>query len=299
MPNADTQRLHDRLGAYVELARLDRPVGTLLLLWPTLAALWLAAGGWPATHLIVVFTVGTFVMRSAGCVINDYADRGWDRHVARTRDRPLTSGRVSERGALLMFSGLCCVGAALLLFVNPLTRVLALVGFGLAVVYPFAKRWTYLPQVVLGAAFSWAIVMAFASVLGRLPSTAWLMFVGSLLWIVAYDTEYAMVDRDDDLEVGIKSTAILFGSADRFMVALLQACALLAFSLLGTQLELGASYRAGLVVSVLLFLYQQRLMHGRSRDGCFKAFRNNTWVGFALFAGVVLDTLAGNGGAPS
>lgn len=278
------------LATYLELMRIDRPVGTLLLLWPTLAALWLAADGLPPWRLIVVFTVGTFVMRSAGCVINDFADRDWDRFVERTRDRPLAAGRIPESRALVLFVGLCIVAALLLVFLNPLTRALALAGIALAVLYPFMKRWTYLPQVVLGAAFSWAIVMAYASVQGRVPSEAWLMFVASLLWIVAYDTQYAMVDRDDDLQVGIKSTAILFGAADRFMVGLLQASALLAFSLLGSQLEMGLFYHLGLAVVTGLFVYQQYLMRDRSRPGCFKAFRNNVWVGFALFCGVVLQT---------
>lgn len=282
--------MQSRLANYLDIMRLNRPVGTLLLLWPTLAALWLAGEGHPSWLLVAVFTVGTFVMRSAGCVINDFADRGWDRFVERTRDRPLTSGRISETEALTLFLALAAVGALLLVFLNPLTRALALVAFALAVVYPFMKRWTYLPQVVLGAAFSWAIVMAYASVLGHVPAEAWLMFVGSLLWIVAYDTQYAMVDRDDDVHVGIKSTAILFGAADRFMVGLLQASAVLSFALLGAQLQLGSLYALGLWTAGGLFAYQQYLMRDRSREGCFKAFRNNVWVGFALFAGVVLET---------
>jgi 4-hydroxybenzoate polyprenyltransferase len=281
-----------RLATYFELMRLNRPVGTLLLLWPTLAALWLAASGLPPWRLIAVFTVGTFVMRSAGCVINDFADRGWDRFIERTRERPLTSGRVSETEALGLFVILSLVAALLLIFLNPLTRVLALGGFGLAVLYPFMKRWTYLPQVVLGAAFSWALIMAYASVVAHVPAEAWLLFVGSLLWIVAYDTQYAMVDRDDDLQVGIKSTAILFGAADRFMVGLLQASALLTLALLGSQLGLGTFYHAGLWAAAALFVYQHYLMRDRSRSGCFNAFRNNTWVGFAFFAGVVLETMA-------
>lgn len=284
---------HPRLEAYLELMRLDRPVGSLLLLWPTLAALWLAADGWPPWHLIVVFTVGTFVMRSAGCVINDYADRGWDRYVERTATRPLTTGRVSEPEALLLFAALAGLAAILLLFLNPLTRWLALGAFAIAVLYPFVKRWTYLPQVVLGAAFSAAIVMAYAAVQNRVPAEAWLLFVASLLWIVAYDTLYAMVDRDDDLKVGIKSTAILFGGADRFMVGLLQASTLFALKLLGDQLELGHFYDLGLVVMLALFVYQQVLIRERRRDGCFQAFRNNVWVGFALFCGVLLDSAFG------
>lgn len=283
--------MHDRVRLYLQLMRLDRPVGTLLLLWPTLAALWIAADGLPPWHLIAVFTVGTFVMRSAGCVINDFADRGWDRYVQRTSERPLTTGRVSEREALALFAGLASLAALLLVFLNPLTRWLAVAGFGIAVIYPFMKRWTYLPQVVLGAAFSWGLVMAFASVRNEVSPEAWLLFIGSLLWIVSYDTLYAMVDRDDDLLVGIKSTAILFGNADRFMVGLLQASALGTLFLLGMQLDYGVAYRLGLAAAAVLFVYQQRLIRDRSRDGCFRAFRNNTWVGFALFCGVVAQTM--------
>jgi 4-hydroxybenzoate polyprenyltransferase len=292
--------MNPRLAGYIELTRLDRPVGTLLLLWPTLAALWLAADGWPPWHLILVFIVGTFVMRSAGCVVNDFADRGWDRYVKRTASRPLTTGRVSEAEALGLFLALALVAAGLLVFLNPLTRVLALGAFALAVLYPFMKRWTYLPQVVLGAAFSWAMIMAYASVLDHVPAEAWLLFVGSLLWIVAYDTQYAMVDREDDLQVGIKSTAILFGAADRFMVGLLQMSAVLSLALLGAQSDFGALYQGALAAVAALFVYQQFLMRTRSRDGCFKAFRNNTWVGLAFFAGVVAQTtlapLLGSGG---
>lgn len=282
--------MHARVVTYLELMRLDRPVGTLLLLWPTLAALWLAADGWPPWHLVAVFAVGTFVMRSAGCVINDFADRGWDRHVERTQHRPLTAGRVTVTEALALFVALAALAALLLVFLNPLTRMLAVVGFALAVLYPFMKRWTYLPQVVLGAAFSWAIIMAYAAVSNHVPAEAWLLFVGSLLWIVAYDTQYAMVDRDDDLQVGIKSTAILFGAADRFMVGLLQASAVLTLSLLGAQRDFGAFYHLGVAAGAALFVYQQYLMRDRSRSGCFQAFRNNTWVGFAFFTGVVIET---------
>jgi len=278
------------LQPYLQLMRLDRPVGTLLLLWPTLAALWLAADGPPPWYLVVVFTVGTFVMRSAGCVINDFADRRWDRHVVRTAQRPLTTGRISARQALSLFAGLSLLAALLLVFLNPLARLLALGGFGIAVLYPFLKRWTYLPQVGLGAAFSWGLIMAYASVQNQVPAQAWLLFIASVLWIVAYDTLYAMVDRDDDVQVGIKSTAILFGNADRFMVGLLQASMLVTLLLLGQQLNLGNFYYLGLAGCLGLFVYQHRLIRQRERDGCFKAFRNNIWVGFSLFAGVVLDT---------
>jgi 4-hydroxybenzoate polyprenyltransferase len=284
---------------YFQLMRLDRPVGSLLLLWPTLAALWLAADGLPPLHLIVIFTAGTVIMRSAGCVINDFADRDWDRLVERTRHRPLTAGRVSSREALLLFAALSLLAALLLLFVNPLTRWLAVAGFGIATLYPFTKRWTHLPQVVLGAAFSWGLVMAYASVQNQVPPAAWLLFLGSLAWIVSYDTLYAMVDRDDDLRVGIKSTAILFGSADRLFVGLLQATALTTLALLGVQLGLGLFYHLGLAAAAALFGYQHYLIRARSREGCFKAFLNNVWVGFALFVGVVLESLLrapGSGG---
>jgi 4-hydroxybenzoate polyprenyltransferase len=284
-----------QLQPYLQLMRLDRPVGTLLLLWPTLAALFLAAGGVPPWHLIVIFTVGTFAMRSAGCVVNDYADRSWDRYVKRTSSRPLTSGRVSEREALTLFAVLSALAASLLIFLNPLTRWLALAGFGIAVLYPFLKRWTYLPQVGLGAAFSWGLIMAYASVQNHVPPEAWLLFIASLLWIVAYDTLYAMVDRDDDLQVGIKSTAILFGRADRFMVGVLQGSMLVTLLLLGQYLEMGVFYHLGLTGCLGLFIYQHHLIRDRDREGCFRAFLNNIWVGFSLFAGVALETTLGTG----
>jgi 4-hydroxybenzoate polyprenyltransferase len=279
--------------AYARLMRFDRPVGTLLLLWPTLAALWIAAGGVPDARLLVVFTLGTVVMRAAGCVINDFADRHVDGHVRRTRQRPLATGAVSEREALVLFAALLFIALCLVLALNILTQRMALIGASLAILYPFMKRYTYLPQVVLGLAFSWAIVMAFTATNGdvagleELPAHAWLLFVASVLWIVAYDTLYAMVDRPDDVKVGIKSTAILFGSADRLMVGSLQGAALVALILMGTQLALGAAYYAGLVVMAALFAYQQYLIRERDIDGCFRAFGNNVWVGFAFFAGVV------------
>ena len=269
--------------------RFDRPVGSLLLLWPTLAALWVAAEGMPPAALIAVFTLGVFIMRAAGCVINDLADRRFDPLVARTRDRPLATGAISVRGALGLFAGLCLVALALLAWLNAAARWLAVAGLAISVLYPFTKRWTHLPQVVLGAAFSWGIVMAFAAVRGEVPAIGWLFFVASLLWIVAYDTLYAMVDREDDLKAGIKSTAILFGAADRLMVGVLQAGAWFGFALLGWRSGFGAAYGVGLVLMAALFAYQQALIRQRDRDRCFRAFLNNTWVGFALFAGVVAE----------
>ena len=274
---------------YLVLMRLDRPVGSLLLLWPTLAALWIAANGIPPLTMIIVFTMGTLVMRSAGCVINDYADREVDAHVERTRNRPLATGLISKFEALLLFAGLCSVALLLLVFLNPLSRWLAVAGLAIAMFYPFMKRWTYLPQIVLGAAFSWGMIMAFAAIREEVPAVGWLLFVASVLWIVAYDTLYAMVDREDDIRVGIKSTAILFGNADRTMVGLLQLSALFALIMLGKQLEYWIFYQFGLIAVAGLFIYQQYLIRNRNREACFKAFANNVWVGFALFLGVVLE----------
>lgn len=278
-----------KLDLYLVLMRLDRPVGSLLLLWPTLAALWIAADGFPPLTMIMVFTLGTFVMRSAGCVINDYADRNVDGQVERTRNRPLALGLVSKVEVLLLFAALCTVALLLLVFLNPLSRWLAVAGLGIALFYPFMKRWTYLPQVVLGAAFSWGMVMAFAAIQEEVPAVGWLLFIASVLWIVAYDTLYAMVDREDDIRVGIKSTAILFGNADRTMVGLLQLSALFVFVLLGQQLEYRIFYQLGLVAVAGLFIYQQYLIRKRKPEACFQAFTNNVWVGFALFLGVVLE----------
>ena len=274
---------------WLALMRFDRPVGSLLLLWPTLAALWVAAEGAPPGALVVVFTLGVFIMRAAGCVINDLADRRLDPLVARTRNRPLATGAISVRGALGLFAGLCLAALALLAWLNAAARWLAVAGLAISVLYPFTKRWTHLPQVVLGAAFSWGIVMAFAAVSGGVPATGWLFFVASLLWIVAYDTLYAMVDREDDLKAGIKSTAILFGAQDRLMVGVLQAGAWFGFALLGWRSGFGAVYGTGLAVIVALFVYQQALIRERDRDRCFRAFLNNTWVGFVLFAAVVVE----------
>ena len=268
--------------------RIDRPVGTLLLLWPTLAALWLAAQGVPPLGILAAFVVGTFLARSAGCVINDIADREFDAHVARTRERPLATGEVSLTGALVLLGILALACLAVVLTLNRLAQALALGGALVATVYPFLKRWTHLPQAALGVAFSWGIPMAFAAVNGSVSGAAWLLFAASLVWIVAYDTIYAMVDRDDDLRIGIKSTAILFGRADRLIVAGLQVVALVLLLGLGTVLALGPAYYLALAAIGGLFVYQQWLIRRRERERCFRAFGNNVWVGFALFAGTVL-----------
>ncbi len=281
--------LTHRFSLYMRLMRFDRPVGTLLLLWPTLAALWIAAAGRPSLELVVIFTLGTVVMRAAGCVINDYADRDIDAHVSRTRDRPLARKQISEWEALALFALLLAIALVLVFFLNDFTQQLAVGGAAIATLYPFMKRWTYLPQLVLGAAFSWGIVMAFAATGTGLGDPAWLMFIASLLWIVSYDTLYAMVDRDDDVRVGIKSTAILFGNADRAMVATLQASAVVTLALLGLRMQFGIGYFLGIAVAAALFIHQQRLIRDRKPAHCFAAFRNNVWVGFALFAGTVIE----------
>jgi 4-hydroxybenzoate polyprenyltransferase len=272
--------------------RLNRPTGSLLLLWPTLAALWMSANALPDPQLIVIFTIGTFLMRSAGCIINDYADRDVDGGVERTKDRPLMTGEVSTRQAMVLFAILVLASASLLIFLNLATQLLAVGGLAVALVYPFMKRWTYLPQVVLGGAFSWGILMAWTATGSDVATVApkgLLMFLASLLWIVAYDTLYAMVDRDDDIKVGIKSTAILFGNLDRLMIGVLQACSLWMFVLLGKQLEYANFYYLGLVLAGALFAYQHWIIRYRERDAYFKAFTNNAWVGLALFLGTVAE----------
>ncbi len=277
-----------RIREYLVLMRMDRPVGALLLLWPTWWALWFAANDFPPLGALTIFTLGVFVMRSAGCVINDYADHGWlDANVERTRGRPMAAGRVSKREALLLFAGLLAFAFVLVLFTNALTIKLSFVGAALAAVYPFSKRFTHLAQVVLGAAFGWSIPMAFAAVTGTLPPLCWLLFLANVLFSTIYDTEYAMVDRDDDLRVGAKSTAILFGDADRAAIGVLMATFLLAMLLAGTRALLHWPYFAGLAIAAGLLAYQQWLIRDRSRAHCFAAFRNNNWVGLALWVGLV------------
>ncbi len=261
----------------------------MLLLWPTYWALWLAAeGGVPSFANLVIFTLGVFFMRAAGCAINDFADRDWDRHVKRTKDRPLTAGRVRAWEAVALFAGLCLVSFLMVvLFTNTLTLYLSFGGALLAFIYPFMKRYTHLPpQLFLGAAFSWAIPMAWAAEANQLSQLTWLLFTANVLWTVAYDTLYAMVDRDDDLKVGIKSTAILFGDADRAIIALLQAMVVVILVMVGQRAELGSFYYLGVVAMATLFVYHQYLARERNREGCFKAFLNNNWAGFAVFLGL-------------
>ena len=274
---------------YLALIRFDKPIGTLLLLWPTLWALWLASGGTPRVELVIIFTAGTFLMRSAGCIINDYADRNLDRHVQRTAERPLTTGRVSSVEAFTLFFVLCAAAFALVLLTNTKTVLLSLVGAALTLVYPFVKRVSHLPQLVLGAAFAWGVPMAFTAQSNALPASAWLVYAVAVIWAVIYDTFYAMVDRDDDLVVGIKSAAILFGRHDRLVIALLQLTMLGLLAWLGAIYSLGAAYYTALVGAAVLFGYQQWLARHRERNNCFRAFRNNNWVGLVMFVGIVVD----------
>lgn len=275
-----------RLRAYALLMRLDRPIGTLLLLWPTLWALWMASAGRPDIWVAVVFVLGVFLMRSAGCVINDYADREIDPFVERTRQRPLASGLVSPREALVLFAVLCLLAFGLVLTLNRLTIELSVVGALLAISYPFMKRHTYLPQVYLGLAFGWAVPMAFAAQTGDVPPLAWLLLIATVLWATAYDTMYAMVDRPDDLRIGVKSTAILFGESDRVIIGIIQAMMVGVLLIIGQRAELGKFYFMGVLVATVLMGYQQYLIRHRDGMGCFKAFLNNNWVGIVIFAGL-------------
>ena len=276
-----------KLGLYARLIRFDKPIGFYLLLWPTLWALAIAADGAPDPRILFVFVVGVFLMRSAGCAINDYADRDIDLQVARTRERPLTSGKITAREALGVFAVLALLSFALVLTLNRFTVVLSFVGILLAASYPYMKRVHYLPQVHLGAAFGWAVPMAFAAETGALPKQAWLLYVAAVIWAVVYDTMYSMVDRDDDLKLGLKSTAILFGDYDRLMVGIFQLVFVAAMVLIGIDLELSAFYYLGLGLAALLFAYQQFLIADRAPAHCFIAFMNNQWVGAAVFAGIM------------
>jgi 4-hydroxybenzoate polyprenyltransferase len=283
--------LSSKTSALLQLIRFDKPIGTLLLLWPTLWALWLAAQGVPDYKLLLIFLAGTFLTRSAGCIVNDLADRNLDGAVARTNARPLVTGAVTVREALVLFTVLMLLAFLLVLATNALTVGLSAIAVLLACSYPFMKRYTHLPQLVLGAAFSWGIPMAFAAQRGLLPAALWLVYLGNLLWTMAYDTAYAMVDREDDRKAGIKSTAILFGKYDRLIIALLQLTCLLSLYLAGQAFGLGLYYNASLVVAALLFGYQLHMIRERRPDDCFRAFRHNNWVGMAIFLGVALHYL--------
>lgn len=284
MINLKTQLPH-----YLRLMRFDRPIGILLLLWPTLWALWIAARGFPNGEILFIFVLGVVLMRAAGCVINDFADRNFDYQVERTKLRPLTTGQVSTKEAIILFAILCLSSFFLVLFLNKLTILLSIFGVLIATIYPFMKRYTNLPQFVLGGAFAWGVPMAFAAELGAIPSIAWVLFLPAVLWPVAYDTEYAMVDRVDDVRAGVKSSAILFGRYDRVFIGLFQMVMLFSLGYLGVLLQLGIWFYLSLLVAFALMFYQQILIRHREPSQCFRAFLNNNWVGFVIFVGIFLS----------
>jgi 4-hydroxybenzoate polyprenyltransferase len=281
-------RYREKALDYLVLTRMDRPIGALLLLWPTWWALWLAAGDFPPWKPLIIFTLGVFAMRAAGCAINDYADRKLDPQVARTAGRPIASGRVTPREALIVFAVLLVFAFGLVLFTNRLAIELSFAGAALAALYPFTKRYTYMPQVVLGAAFGWSIPMAFAAVMNTVPPLGWLLFIGNIIWSVIYDTEYAMVDREDDLKAGAKSTAVLFGDADLPILGLLMGTFLLAMLFVGQRAALGWPYWLSLLIAAGLFGYQHWLIRDRIPSACLAAFRHNNWLGLAVWIGIVL-----------
>ncbi|MDI5834877.1 4-hydroxybenzoate octaprenyltransferase [Shewanella xiamenensis] len=283
--------LKQKWDVYSRLTRLDRPIGTLLLLWPCLMALVLAAGGMPDIKVLIIFIIGVVIMRACGCIINDYADRDLDSHVERTKSRPLASGEISTKEALLLFVILGLAAFGLVLLLNGLVVKLSVVGIILTIIYPFTKRVTNMPQMFLGVVWSWSIPMAYAAQTGEVPIEAWWLFAANWFWTVAYDTMYAMVDRDDDLKIGIKSTAILFGKYDRQIIGLFQLAALLCFIAAGWSADRGLLYGLGLLTFVGFSTYQQMLIFGRERAPCFKAFLNNNWAGLALFIGLGADYL--------
>jgi 4-hydroxybenzoate polyprenyltransferase len=278
-----------RLRDFAQLLRLDRPIGTWLLLWPMLWALWIAADGHPQRRLLAIFIAGAVLMRSAGCIINDLADRDIDPHVKRTRSRPLAARAISPYEALAVFGVLVAAALLLVLQLNTLTVWFALAGAALTITYPLLKRFFPLPQLYLGLCFGWAVPMAFAATQGAVPRVGWLMLVAAILWAGVYDTMYAMVDRDDDLRIGVRSSAILFADLDRFMIGMMQLMMLFSLLLIGRTLKFGEGYRAGLVAGACCFLWQQWLIRNREPEDCFKAFQNNNYFGFAVFAGVLLE----------
>lgn len=282
-------RVRLRLRLYWALVRGDRPIGWMLLLWPTWWGLWIAADGVPPPWPLLVFSLGVWLTRSAGCVINDYADRWLDGSVERTRHRPLATGAVSGREALVVFAVLMLVAFALVLTLNRLTIYMSVVGVLLAASYPYLKRYTYLPQVYLGMAFGWGIPMGFAALTGGVPPVAWVLYVANIFWATAYDTWYAMVDRDDDIRMGSKSTAILFGEMDLVAQGVLYACMFFALALVGREAGMGAWYWGGMGAALVLVAWEFGLARGRERAACFRAFLHNNWVGMALFAGIALD----------
>ncbi len=274
---------------YVQLTRLNRPIGIWLLLWPTLWAVWIAGRGKPDPHLFLIFVAGTVLMRSAGCAINDYADRSFDPQVKRTQERPLAAGRISTVEALILFAVLSLMALVLALQLNKMTLLLAVLGAFLAVSYPFVKRFLAVPQLYLGVTFGWGIPMAFEAQLEHVPRVAWLLLIANMLWVTVYDTIYAMVDRDDDLKIGVRSTAILFGDSDRHIIATLQGMTLLSLYLAGRMLNMGDWYYAGLIAGAIFFVYELWLIRARDRAACFQAFLNNHYFGMSVFIGILLN----------
>jgi 4-hydroxybenzoate polyprenyltransferase len=276
---------------YWVLARFDRPIGTLILLWPALWALWLASDGKPDILVLTVITLGVIVMRAAGCVINDYADRDFDPHVERTKTRPIAAGKIKPKSALIFFVVLCAVAFGLVLLLNTLTIELSFIGAFLAASYPFMKRYTHLPQAYLGIAFGWAVPMAFAAQMNTIPPVAWVLYLAVTLWALVYDTMYAMVDKDDDLKIGVKSTAILFGNYERHIMAVLQCVILLLLFIVGELQNLGTFYYLSLLIAAGFSVYQQKLIFHREKTACFRAFLNNNWFGLVVFLGLLLHYL--------
>ncbi len=281
--------IKDRIWQYILLTRLNKPIGSFLLLWPTLWALWIAAEGVPTLHLLTVFVLGTFLTRSAGCVMNDYADRNFDGHVERTKFRPLATGTVSAKEALFVAMVMVTLAFLLVLTTNTLTVLLSFIAIPIAIIYPYLKRYTYLPQFFLGLAFSWGIPMAFAAQTGAVANIAWLIFIANLLWTVVFDTIYAMVDREYDLQIGVKSTAILFDDADKTIIGVIQLMVLVVLCIIGSQQKLDWLYYTSLLVAAGFFVYQQYLIKDRIPDKCFQAFLNNNWFGATVFIGIALD----------
>lgn len=283
------ERVIDRAKQYWLLARFDRPIGILILLWPALWALWVASNGQPDTLVLTVICSGVILMRAAGCVINDYADRDFDPHVERTKQRPIAAGKVTPKEALIFFIVLTLIAFALVLLLNTYTILLSFVGAFLAASYPFMKRYTQLPQAYLGIAFGWAVPMSFSAQMNAIPAVAWVMYLAVILWALVYDTMYAMVDKDDDIKVGVKSTAILFGEYERHIMAILQIVIISLLITVGIMQYIGLAYYSGLLVAAGLSVYQQVLIVNRDKSLCFKAFLNNNWFGLAVFIGLAVD----------
>jgi 4-hydroxybenzoate polyprenyltransferase len=283
--------MRDRIIAYAYLIRLDKPIGTLLLLWPTLWALWLASGGLPQLHLLMIFTLGTFLMRSAGCAMNDYADQDFDRHVFRTKDRPITSGKISGKEALVVATALALLAFLLIQPLNALTLELSFFALAVAIVYPFTKRFFAIPQAVLGIAFGFGIPMAYAAVLDFIPMEAWILFIGNIFWAIAYDTAYAMVDRDDDLRLGLRTSAITFGRFDVLAIALSYGVLFLSQIWVAQLANLNNYFWIGWFLALACAVYHLKLVSTRRREDCFKAFRHNNWLGGFLFLGILLGLM--------